>query len=67
MAKTLEQEDKEEEVKLRKAPNLLLKSDACETDDAPVKTLEELKAENFTHQTCISSKIELVTQSRSIC
>ena len=33
-------------MKLRKAPKLLLKSDAYETDDAPAKTLEELKAEN---------------------
>jgi len=45
-AEKLVQEEKEEELQLRKAPKLLLKNDVFENEDAPAKTLEELKAEN---------------------
>merc|ERR1712106_1126074 len=46
LTEKLEQEEKEEEVQLRKAPKLLHKNDVFENEDAPAKTLEELKAEN---------------------
>merc|ERR1740137_45632 len=45
-AEKLVQEEKEKELQLRKAPKLLLKNDVFENEDAPAKTLEELKAEN---------------------
>jgi len=45
LAQKLEQEEREEEVQLRKAPKLLLKNEINENDYAPAKTLEELKAE----------------------
>merc|ERR1711915_615870 len=46
IAQLLVQDEKEEEIQLRKAPKLILKNDEYDADVTPTKTLEELKAEN---------------------